>query len=545
MLIKDANLVIVDVETTGIDPNHERIIELAAVKIRGDNVEDTFESFVDPERAIPRVIARLTGITSADVFGAPRAYEILPDFVDFLGNAVFVAHNCSFDWNFIETELLRAQLPKLKNSTLCTVRVARRLLTGLPSRSLGSLIKFFDIKPNHRHRALSDVLSTHQVLNHLIDRLEKQHEITELDQLLRFQNSRYEKKSIKKNLPKIEYILTQLPDASGVYKMFNKDGRILYIGKSKSLKDRVRSYFTGIESHARHTREMIRQVQDIQWTVTQTELEALLLESRLIKEFAPHFNKAGRTYRHRPCIRLGMIGNSSWVTVVEHIHSDGGKHFGPISSRKEASRLAQALVHLFGDKSDTFRSFERDGVGLTSSKIGGRLTDEGLQNAQALLEGRDTQSLATLLNEINEASKNQAYEIAAQKRIFLNSLESIQSRPDFLRTPLLERTGLVVYQRKPSTEIHFMVCGVPVVHLKWTGDHDLLKTATSKFYEDAVTSVDRVTAHHMDAISVMGAWMYKQKNHISVIPFSVNEQPQNFEGKLLAILENESIIKKK
>ncbi len=545
MLIEDADLVIVDLETTGIDPANERMIELAAVRICGDRVVDTFESLIDPERSIPKVITRITGIISADVDGAPRAYDVLPDFIEFLGEAVFVAHNCSFDWNFIKSELQRAHLPELTNSKLCTVRLARRLLPGLPSRSLGSLINFYNIQTNSRHRALSDVRSTHEVLMHLIDRLKRQHEITELDQLLRFQNSRYEKKSIQKNLSKVEACITKIPNVSGVYKMFGKGRRLLYIGKAKVLSSRVRSYFNGVEGHAKHIRQMIRQVHDIKWIVTPTELEALLLESRLIKEFVPPFNKAGRTYQHKPFIRLGVIGSSMWATVIEHVRLDGAQYFGPMPSRKEAIQLTQALVHLFGDASYSFRSFEQDGVGLTSSKIGGRLANDGLQNAMALLQGTDVEALTTLMDEIEEASQSQDYEVAAQKRDFLNTLQSIGLRPHFLKTPLLDRTGAVVYQCKQETEIHFMISGVPVSHLKWTGDQEILEQTKSSFYDDARQTSDRLSAQQVDAMSVFGAWMFKEKDHISVVSLSKDEAPAQFDAKLHAFLRNEQKIKKK
>jgi len=536
MRIEDAKFVIVDLETTGTDPAHERIIELAAIRIRGDSVEDTFETLIDPERTISKVITRITGITSADVAQAPQAYQVLPDFVEFLGDEVFVAHNCSFDWNFITSELHRAELAELTNSKLCTVRLARRLLPGLPSRSLGSLIKFYNIQTNSRHRALSDVLATHEVWKHLIDRLDKQHKITELDQLLRFQNSRYEKKSIQKNLQQIEDCLTEMPNDSGIYKMFSKDGRLLYIGKSRALKNRVRSYFVGIEGHAKHIRKMIRQVHNIKVTVTPTELEASLLESQLIKEFAPPFNKAGRRYRKRPFIRLGGIGSSPWVTVIEHICFDGAKYFGPISSRKEAIQLARALVDLFGDDSDSFRPFQRDGVGLTSSKIGGRLTSEGLQMAVALLEGSDAGPLTSLKEGIEKAAQDQAYEQAAQKHNYLLALESLQSRPCFLRTPLLERTGTVVYHGETSTEIHFMVCGVPISHFKRTSDQKHIKEAKAKFYEYANTPFHRVSAQQVDAISILGAWMFKEKDRISVLPYRNGESRTEFNAMLDGLL---------
>ena len=104
MQVRDATFVIVDLETTGTQAKHDRIIEIGAVKMRAGEVVDTMETLVDPQCTISRHITRITGITNADVFDQPQIEEVLPQFLDFLGNAVFVAHYCQFDSSFINAE---------------------------------------------------------------------------------------------------------------------------------------------------------------------------------------------------------------------------------------------------------------------------------------------------------------------------------------------------------------------------------------------------------------------------------------------------------
>ena len=538
MQIKDATFVIVDLETTGTRMSHDRILEIGAVKVRSDTVEDTFNTLVDPMRRISRRITRLTGITPADVFGEPEVLEVLPDFVEFIGDAVFVAHNCVFDWKFIDAELSRAGLPALKNQRLCTARLARRLLSGLPSRSLESLISFFELRPDSRHRALSDALATQQVFARLLNRLEKQHGITELEELLRYQNTRYVKRG--GNQHKHDYIrqnrFKELPSSAGVYRMIGKGGKLLYVGKARVLSERVRSYFAGTEGHATHIRKMVRQIHEIDWTQTETELEALLLESRLIKEHVPPFNKAGRTYRQQPFLRLGKIANSNWVTLIEHIRADGARHYGPMASRQEAVFVARALVSLYGVASDSFRSLGRTGMGLEAARIGAPLTDEGFLHAIDFLEGKNSDALATLERSIYAASEAQEYEVAAQRRDSLAIMRTIHARPYFLRTPLLERRGAVLYPWKNKIEVHFMAYGAPVAHIVWPCDQQILDAAKTEFHNQMCRPPDRLSMQQVDAIRLFGSWMFRERENVSVLVPSAEEASSTFDATLESLL---------
>lgn len=534
MEIKDAEFVIVDLETTGMRADQDRILEIGAVKVRAGQVQDTFEQLVDPECTVTRRISQITGIQPTDAFGQPKISEVLPDFVEFLGAAVFVAHNSKFDWKFIKAELRRADLPMLKNRTLCTVRLARRILTGLPSKSLRSLVKYFHIQDHHAHRGLSDALATQQVLTRLLDRLKNEHKITELEDVLHFQNAHYVRNAAGwKRLEHIrENYLNKLPESPGVYRMLKKDGKLLYIGKAGVLRDRVRSYFVGIESRAKHIRAMTLQVYGIEWEETATELEALLLESRSIKEHVPPFNKAAKEYRNRPFLRLGEISNSGWITLIEHVRADGSKHYGPMGSRKEAIHLTEMLVFLYGESPDSFQTQARLGVGLESSRIGGRLTEEGFQCANALLEGRDSDVMATLKSRMIQASESQEYECAAKIRDWLEVMNAIHSRPHFFRIPLLERTGAVIYMFDGKIEIHFMAYGIPIAHTVWPCDQNIFKKVKSSFHKETLHQPSRLTMQQVDAISVLAAWMFKQRNRITVLPLTASGSPAEFDAAL-------------
>ena len=167
--------VVVDVETTGGSPQQgHRITEVAAVRVSGGEVSDAFSTLVNPERRIPSMITALTGISDAMVREAPRFHEVAPRLAEALQGRVFVAHNASFDWRFVSSELDRCWGRTLEGRQLCTVRLARKLLPQLPSRSLDGLALFFGLQIESRHRALDDALATARVLMHFIDMLDEQ-----------------------------------------------------------------------------------------------------------------------------------------------------------------------------------------------------------------------------------------------------------------------------------------------------------------------------------------------------------------------------------
>ena len=165
---------VVDVETTGRAADEsDRITEVAAVVVRDGAIVDRFSSLIRPGRAIPPFIVRLTGITDAMVATAPPFSAVAPEVASRLAGRIFVAHNASFDWAFISAELARSSGVMPDNERLCTVRLARRLLSHLPRRNLDAVTHHYGVQIAARHRALGDAEATAQVLLRMIDDLGK------------------------------------------------------------------------------------------------------------------------------------------------------------------------------------------------------------------------------------------------------------------------------------------------------------------------------------------------------------------------------------
>lgn len=171
MKIIDLPFTVVDVETTGADANNNRIIEIGAVKIAGGKIVDTFQSLINPERKIPFFITWMTGISNRMVKKSPKFFEAAEDFRNFLGESVFVAHNVSFDFEFIKWEMAKASLPSLPNIPLCTIKLARRIFPGFTHYNLRDLSRNLGITHDRCHRALDDCLATAKILLLIFEKL--------------------------------------------------------------------------------------------------------------------------------------------------------------------------------------------------------------------------------------------------------------------------------------------------------------------------------------------------------------------------------------
>jgi DNA polymerase III epsilon subunit family exonuclease len=172
--LHELDFVVVDVEATGAKTPPNRIIELGAYRIRHGHIVDEFVTLVNPELPIPRFVVALTGITNDMVKTAPLFAEVAPQWLEFLNDAVLVAHNAPFDTSFLNHEISRVYPGhRMVNSHLCTVKLSRRAVPGLMNYRLDTIADHFSIPIFDRHRAGSDALATAEVFLRLLERLDK------------------------------------------------------------------------------------------------------------------------------------------------------------------------------------------------------------------------------------------------------------------------------------------------------------------------------------------------------------------------------------
>lgn len=273
---------IIDIETTGGSPKYEKITEIAIVIHDGKRVVNEYTTLLNPEKSIPYHITSLTGISNEMVADAPKFYEIARRIVEMTDGHVFVAHNVNFDYRFIKEEFSRLGFD-YKRSTLCTVKLSRKIIPGKRSYSLGNLCDELGIAIHGRHRAMGDAKATAKLFDILLS-------VDSSSQPNLFQPQSVNSQSLH---PQFDVsCISKLPGRHGVYYFFNEKGDIIYIGKSNDIQTRVISHFSN--NSTKKAIEMKSQIVSIDYEVTGNELIALLLESEEIKKHKPRFNRAQR-----------------------------------------------------------------------------------------------------------------------------------------------------------------------------------------------------------------------------------------------------------
>ena len=462
MDIDHAPFVIVDTETTGSRAGEDRLIEIGAARLVGGEVVDTFQQLIDPGRHVPRRITRLTGISTAMVYGQPSATEVMPQFLEFLGDAVLVAHNLPFDARFLDVALAEAGLPPLQNPSLDTLRLARRLFPSFPSKGLSHLTKHFGIEVNGRHRALGDAVATAELLKILLERMRIEFGVETLDDVLGFQRRRYQDtRREPTHLKKIrDQVLPLLPDRPGVYFMRDTRGSVIYVGKAKSLRNRVRSYFTGVENHVPKTRKLVRDVRDVTWRETGTELAALLEESKLIKNYLPVYNRAQRRYRDYPFIRLDTTHPYPTISWTPRIAHDGAEYYGPLGRRGQAEELVELIGRLFRlrECDDPIFQLGRECLYHQMGRCGAPcLGGEGaaqyeleVERVRAFLTGQDTEAMDMVEEAMREAAAAREYEAAGWYRDQLRRLQRMMGRQQRVASAVHEHHAVLVEPLAPG-----------------------------------------------------------------------------------------------
>ena len=346
---------VVDLETTGGGMT-DRVTEIGAVKVRGGEVLGEFQTLVNPNTSIPPLIAVLTGITNGMVAGAPRLASALPGFLEFSRGCVMVAHNAGFDMGFLKRACVQLGYEWPRPAVVDTVGLARQALLRdeVRNHKLATLADHFKAETAPNHRALTDARATVTVLHGLLERVGNLGVHT-IEDLLEFTRRVSPQRRAKRTWA------AAIPKAPGVY-WFVADGRdpaggsrrqVLYVGKSRNLAARVRSYFTAAETRPRID-EMVRVATGVEHVVCPTELQAEVLELRLIAAHAPRYNRRSKFPERQVWLKLTREPFPR-LSIVRSCLGDGAHYFGPFSRRSGAETVAAALYDAFPIRQCTTR----------------------------------------------------------------------------------------------------------------------------------------------------------------------------------------------
>jgi DNA polymerase III subunit epsilon len=355
--LRDITFCVVDLETTGGSAEGGSMItEIGAVKVRAGEVLGEFQTLVNPRTEIPAFIAVLTGITNGMVVDAPPIESALPAFLEFATGCVLVAHNAPFDVGFLRHFAEQQGRPWPAFEVLDTARLARRVITrdDAPNCKLSSLAKVFNSPTTPNHRALDDARATVHVLHGLMERLGGLGVVT-IEELQTF-SSRVSSAQRRKR-----HLAEGLPHAPGVYLFRDDRARVLYVGTSRDLRTRVRSYFTASETRSRMG-EMVGIASVVDGIECATPLEAEVRELRLIAEHKPRYNRRSRFPERVHFIKLTR---EPWprLSMVRRVLDDDADYLGPFSSRKTAEKCLAALHDTFPIRQCSDRIARQPGPG--------------------------------------------------------------------------------------------------------------------------------------------------------------------------------------
>ena len=294
---------ILDIETTGGKYNEEGITEIAIHKFDGHQVIDKFISLVNPEKDIQPFVVKLTGINNKMLVTAPKFHEVAKRIVEITKDTVLVAHNAQFDYRILRTEFRRLGY-NFERKTLCTVDLAKTLLPDAESHSLGKLVRSLGIAVSDRHRANGDAVATLKLFKLLL--------------------AKDTNKAIIKDITRAETtgelskrqldIIDALPSETGVYYMQNKDGEIIFLGKSNNIKKRVNQHFT---TEGKRARKLQKQIKKVRFELTGNELVSQLKEYAEIGKNRPYYNRANSELLFSHAIYQGKDKNG-YLTLNIH-----------------------------------------------------------------------------------------------------------------------------------------------------------------------------------------------------------------------------------
>lgn len=338
--LHQVTFVVVDLETDGGSPQGAGITEIGAVKVRGGEVVGQFQTLVHLGRPLPPFIRALTGITDDMLAEAPALSAALAAFLEFAHGAVLVAHNAPYDVSFLKGACARLEMPWPDPQVVDTARLARHVLTRdeVPNCKLGTLARHFRTEVTPNHRALSDAQATVDVLHGLMERVGNLgvHSLTELQGYSsRVPDARRRKRGLADGLP----------DGPGVYVFEDEQGAALYVGTSRSIRRRVRTYFTAAEQRRRMT-EMVGLATKVVAVPCATPLEAQVRELRTIAARSPRYNR--RSTRPQKAVWLKLtVERYPRISVVATVRDDrgaGARYIGPFTSRRTAEAASEAIA---------------------------------------------------------------------------------------------------------------------------------------------------------------------------------------------------------
>ncbi|MEP0862852.1 MAG: GIY-YIG nuclease family protein [Ignavibacterium sp.] len=515
---------VVDVETTGLSARNERVIEIALVKVENLKIVEKFSTLINPQRPIPSFISMFTGITNSDVRDAPLFHQIFPVILEKTENSVLCGHNLQFDLSFLRNEVQLLGDDFNPTHTLCTLKLARKLFPHLKSRSLGPLAHHLNIKAKNSHRALGDAETTAKVLIKLIKHLQENEDINTLDELLAYQSGMktFQSLKIKKELQNDFY---NLPNAPGIYYFLNNKDEIIYIGKAKSLRERVKSYFSANADS--RVKKIIRQAKRLHHVITNSELTALLAEAESIKVKNPKHNKMLKGYGNKYFIKVLRNKSAPHLDITNKFDFDGCDYFGLYHSKRDAQKIVEFINKTFAIRECDDREYLKsrpcflfDIQRCTAPCLGieSNVTrhNEELEEVYRFLNGENQNAMNRLLNKMKFYSAQQMYEKAAETKNLINFLMEEIHKSSLLSEPINKAKVLIEILSPLGNDYLVLFEGKVFIKGYLYDNKNKFEEILNDFYSDTIHTDYLPSEEDLEKLKIVLQWLIKNRNRVKV-----------------------------
>ncbi len=341
--LEEAAYIVFDIETTGGNPERNGITEIYALRYKNGEILDTFYTMVNPKVSIPPIVRRMTGITNKMVRDKPLIEEVMPKFLEFIGDDILVSHNTIGDLRFLVHFARKACNVEPHNYFMCTHLLTEKLIPEAPDKSLKGLSQFLQLSVDNFHRAEVDAHITLSLHQELLSRLEKK-SIKVVEDAIRLQGDLESGLRVGWGLD--EDSLKQLPNTPGVFFLYDKQGKPLFLSSVFNLHrdiNKLKRY----QVLPRNLLKLVLQAYKVDTTAHPNIFEAMLVEGESLIRNKLRFDP--NNWHLRSLQVLYVTHDEEGIRVALGQLSAGAKHaFGLIHDRKEAQKMLDRLAEVFG-----------------------------------------------------------------------------------------------------------------------------------------------------------------------------------------------------
>ena len=521
--LEQAEFCVVDVETTGLSPRSNNIIEIGLVRISSLKIVDKFQSLINPGRNIPYYISNITGITNDEVFNSPFFEDIADEISSFISTSILAGHNVSFDKSFIRKEFNCCNQTVINNLSICTRKLAGRLYPELKKKSLGSICRHLNLHNKNAHRALPDAEVTAKVFLKMVEEIKSRHKINTVGELLKFQYVPQEKPLNYKISKKLADDIASLPDAPGTYYFLNSKNNIIYIGKAKSLKSRVRSYFS--PGAPRKAKKIIQQAKRIKIEITNSELTALLNEAESIKAVNPRHNTFLKKYGNKYFLRISSSLEFPSLEICNYFDFDGNDYFGLFINKKQALKVFEMINKTFAIRECEEEEFAK-GKPCFLAEIE-RCTApcinkekefyfQELDKVYEFLYGKNQFALNRLINKMKYYSSLQKFEKAAETKELIDMILAQTHKQSLLSEPVNNAKVLFEITEGFTRDYVLMLSGKIFVKKGSLKEKDDFEGSLDDYFDNTINFNNLPNDEDLEKMKITLNWLVKNRNKVRV-----------------------------